>query len=139
MKRKHFIAIAILPAACLLGLWFMYVSILGSPMSGEGQYLESPDDKYEAHAMTMTYLDIWANTKRYYDFYVTPKGGVDGRDYIKFVRMEHLPGRPPFPMRGGDKIITWAEDSKSVSFAFQGIELKMWLEQATEADQDAQL
>jgi hypothetical protein len=128
MKKIVLIAMVVL---LLLAAAWRWVYILPYPLGG-GQYQASPDGKFEAHASNLTDKTFWGGERHYYEFSVYPQGRSS--EDIRTVRMDHLPGVPPFPMRGDRKIILWSPDSTSVTFAFQDIELKLNLEPPPEGN-----
>jgi hypothetical protein len=73
----------------------------------------------------MTDKEFWGEERHYYEFSVRRQGEMRAEGAIRTVRMDHLPGEEPFPMYSDRKIITWAEDSESVTFRFQGVELTL--------------
>ena len=123
----------VLVVLLLLGAAWRWIQVLPYPMGG-GQYQASPDGKLVAHASDLTDKTFWGGERHYYEFAVRPKGQMRSSADIKIVRMDHLPGVLPFPMRSDQKIILWSPDSKSVTFAFHDIELKLNLEQSPAGD-----
>ncbi|HUT90309.1 MAG TPA: hypothetical protein VMY37_12485 [Thermoguttaceae bacterium] len=117
----------VLLAGAIVRRW---IRVLPYPM-GEGQYQASPHGRYEAHAFDMHDEDFWGNERDYYELSVLDKSS---RKPIRTVRMDPIPGEPRFRMYGEEQVITWPEDSKSVTFSFQGIEVKINLGQETPAD-----
>jgi len=103
------------------GVMWRCVQVLPYPL-GAGQYQASPDGRYEAHASTMRDEDFWGNKRDYYELSVLDKSS---REAVRTIRMDPIPGTPMFRMYRDERVITWSDDSKSVSFAFQGIELKI--------------
>ena len=126
MRRQ--LAIAVVIAVLIIGgmliggtvVW-RWIQVLPYPMGG-GQYQASPNGRYEAHAFDMHDEDFWGNERDYYELYVLEK--ASGKR-IRRIRMDPIPGEPVFFMRRKQHVIAWAEDSKSVTFSFQGIELKI--------------
>ena len=118
---------AIIIAALLLGVGVMWRwwHIFPGPMGG-GQYHASPNGNYEAQASALSCEDFWGHKKDYYEFRVVPKGSYTP---IKIVRMDILAEDTFFDMRTTNRIIHWADDSKSVAFAFLDKEIIIHLEQ----------
>jgi hypothetical protein len=115
--------IILLVALLLFGGAAVYRCIQVAPYpAGGGQYLESPDGKLEAHASSLYDEDFWGYSRSYYEFQLVPKGSTRP---IKTVRMDHLTGKPAFPMRNDKKIIAWSPDSSEATFTFQGVALTL--------------
>ena len=94
--------------------------------TGGGQYEHSPNGKYTASAFSMYYEDFWGYSRSYYEFSIEPKGALTVSEAIKVVRMDNpIEGQPTFPMRSDKRIIKWSADSRSATFAFQGLELTL--------------
>ena len=118
------VAIAMLIVGAMLiagaAAW-RWVQVLPYPL-GSGQYQVSPDGRYEAHASEMHDEGFWGSERDYYELSVLDKSSHKS---IRTVRMDPIPGEPMLPMRSDQQVIAWAEDSKSVTFSLQGIELKI--------------
>ncbi|MCX5908963.1 MAG: hypothetical protein NTY64_17755, partial [Deltaproteobacteria bacterium] len=82
---------------------------------------KSPDGKYLAVAYNVPVKTFWGARHDYYRFSLQDAASSTE---LRTVKIDPLAGKPPFNMRGDEKIIFWADDSKSVTFKFQGIELK---------------
>jgi len=116
------------PVLVVVAVLWRLIQIAPYPLGG-GQYLVSPDGTLQADAFALTEVDFWGGERDYYEFTIRPAGKYSSDSVLKCVRMDRLPGQPFFCMRGEQKIISWAQDSKSVTFAFQGIELTLHVEQ----------
>jgi len=127
LRKMTLTGIAVLVLLGVGAMWRAF-SVSIYPIGG-GQYMDSPDGKHTAHADSLYYKDFWGYERSYYEFSIRPKGELRASEAIKTVRMDHIEGQPEFPMRGDERIIKWSEDSNSVTFAFQGIELTMNLYQ----------
>jgi len=124
-KRKSkciFLAVCLVLIG-LVGLRY-FSTMTGS--SGGGQSLSSPNDLYEAYAMSYRMERFWGGISEYYEFWIIDK---KTGDLIRKVRMEQLDDKQQFWMRGDERIISWSSDSSEVTFAFQDIELKLKIEE----------
>ena len=127
MKRKGIIAVSIITVSLVLvvvcGVAYRFLQILPYPLGG-GQYLDSPNGRYEARASDMYDEDFWGRSKEWYEFEILEKSYDGSRRVAKRVRMDPLEGKPVFNMRGNN-IISWSSDSSGASFAFQGVVLTL--------------
>jgi hypothetical protein len=113
----------------LVGLAGLRYFLTMSGSSGGGQSLNSPNDLYEAYAMSYRMERFWGGISEYYEFWIIDK---QTGDLIRKVRMENLDDKPQFWLRGDERIISWSSDSFEVTFAFQDIELKLKVEEYKE-------
>lgn len=90
-----------------------------------GQSSDSPDGKFHARAYNVIKERFWGGQFTYYELVIEPAGSIEPKRRIVMMPPD---GEPPYYMRGNEKVIHWADDSKSVTFKFQGIELKMNVE-----------
>jgi hypothetical protein len=103
-------------AGLLLGAAYRFVQLLPYPFGG-GQYRESPDKQFTAHANTLIDCHFFGGERRYYEF--TIEAGP--RQRVRRIEMTEPPeGMISWRHEG---TIQWAADSSSVTYSFMGTQL----------------
>lgn len=114
--KKCIIILAVLFVLLLGAAGYRFVQVLPYPMGG-GQYKESPDKRFTAHASSLTDRSFFGGERRYYEFSIEagprqrvrrlvidepPEGMIDWRD---------------------EGTIQWATDGSTVTYNFKGTQL----------------
>lgn len=100
---------AIFVAVCVAGV--AGYRLLQTMSVGSGRYLDSPNEKYVAHAFNMYDESFWGGARRsYYHFSVEYKNGWN------ITSCEIPQPTNPIEFYNGPGTISWADDSSSVVF-----------------------
>lgn len=125
MSHKRLLVLVLCCLFSISIIVLMGYRLLNTVPVGGGQYLSSPNGQYQAHATDFFKEDFWGRPEQYYEFEIL--NTKNGKSVRKF-RMKPLDETPIFDMREKGNIIIWSPDSSEVTFAFQGIELKLKVE-----------
>lgn len=115
MKKKVIVILA-LPVILVLAAIYRFVQVLPYPMGG-GQYKESPNKQFTAHASSLTDRYFFGGERRYYEF--TIEAGLRQR-VRRLVIDEPSEGMIGWRDEGA---IQWAADSSAVTYSFRGTQL----------------
>jgi hypothetical protein len=116
--NKKAVIIIVVISVLLLGASYRFVQLLPYPIGG-GQFRESTDKRYTAHASSMTNRYYWGGERRYYEFIIE----AGPRQRIRRIVIDEPPeGMIDWRNEG---TIQWAADSSAVTFIFNGTRLIM--------------
>jgi hypothetical protein len=114
--KKCIIIYLVLVAVLLIAAGYRFLQMLPYPMGG-GQYKESPDKQFTAHASSLTDRSFFGGERNYYEFIIE----AGPRQRVRRLVIDE----PPEGMIGwrDEGTIQWAEDSSTVTFSFKGTQL----------------
>ena len=114
--KKCIIILVVVFALLLVAVVYRFVQVLPYPMGG-GQYKESPDKRFTAHASSLTDRSFSGGERRYYEF--TIEAGP--RQRVRRLVID----APPEGMIGWreEGTIQWAADGSTVTYSFRGTQL----------------
>jgi hypothetical protein len=114
--KKCIIIFLVLVALLLVAAVYRFMQVLPYPMGG-GQYKESPDKRFTAHASSLTDRSFFGGERRYYEF--TIEAGP--RQSVRHLVIDE----PPEGMIGwrDEGTIQWAADGSTVTYSFRGTQL----------------
>jgi hypothetical protein len=115
MKNKVII-FAVLTVLLLGAAGYRFLQVLPYPMGG-GQYKESPNKQFTAHASSLTDRSFFGGERRYYEFTIEagPRGSIR-----RLVIDEPPEGMIEWRDEG---TIQWAADGSAVTYYFRGTQL----------------
>jgi hypothetical protein len=118
MKSSRLIVILIASAIAFIAGWAWFLP------SGTGEYLDSPDGRYTAHASTLNHGTWLLGRVNYIEIKVVEKSSH--RTVWKAERYA-MPNevQPTFGDRS-KKFIVWAPDSRSVSIPISSVATSTW-------------
>jgi hypothetical protein len=114
--KKCIIIFLVLVAVLFLAAGYRFVQVLPYPMGG-GQYKESPDKRFTAHASSLTDRSFFGGERRCYEFTIE----TGPRQRVRRLVIDE----PPEGMIGwrDEGTIQWAADSSAVTYSFKGTQL----------------
>ena len=114
--KKKVIIFTVLMVLLLGATSYRFVQVLPYPIGG-GQYKESPNKQFTAHASSLTDRSFFGGERRYYEF--TIESGP--RQRVRRLVIDE----PPEGMVGwrDDGSIQWAADDSTVTYSFRGTQL----------------
>jgi hypothetical protein len=114
--KKKVIIIVALAVLLLAAAGYRFLQVLPYPMGG-GQYKESPNKQFTAHASSLTDRSFFGGERRYYEF--TIEAGPRQR-VRRLVIDEPAEGMIGWRDEG---TIQWAADGSTVTYSFRGTQL----------------
>jgi hypothetical protein len=114
--KKKVIIIVALAVLLLAAAGYRFLQVLPDPMGG-GQYKESPNKQFTAHASSLTDRSFFGGERRYYEF--TIEAGPRQR-VRRLVIDEPAEGMIGWRDEG---TIQWAADGSTVTYSFRGTQL----------------
>lgn len=106
MKR----AITVFLFVAVAAIGYRFVQLIPYPL-GSGQHLDSPDQRYQAHASTMIDEGFWGRSRHYYQFSIETSSGQS----LKAMIVE-APENDRVDWRNEGKI-DWAPDGSKVTYS----------------------
>ena len=114
--KKKVIIFTVLAVLLFGAAGYRFLQVLPYPMGG-GQYKESPNKQFTAHASSLTDRSFFGGEWRYYEFTIE----TGPRQIVRRLVINE----PPEGMIGwrDEGTIQWAADNSTVTYSFRGTQL----------------